>query len=196
MMCSNQVRQTLLLQLLWPIVVPAQTTEAFSIPEPTDFSVFVSSENVVETVIERGSSIAGGDSFAEVSAVKTTVNGEDDRQGVRISLRQGNRTDRIYLDARQASQLKQEILSFQSLYENGDSCTTRNVCMRGVARCRPSQTETQAVCPTYYYSADGHQGIRLSTPRQSFDFPYVEPSVFVYSIAEAFGGLTFQRHQH
>jgi hypothetical protein len=88
-----------------------------------------------------------------------------------------------------------EISSFQNLDNNGSSCTAKNTCVRGVARCRPSQTETQAICPSYYYTADGRQGMQLATPRHAFDYPYVEPSVSAYAFAVALGELSF-RHEH
>ena len=135
---------------------------------------------------------AGAESIAEIASVKGDISGENFRQGVSVLLGEGDNVDQVYLDPGQARQLRDEISSLQSLYNYGGSCTAKNRCVRGVARCRPSPTEIQAICPSYYYTADGRQGIQLSTPRHAFDFPYVEPSVFAYSFAVALGELTLQ----
>jgi len=186
-MGSNRLRQLLLLCLLGQDLVFAQNSDEHSIPEPTELSTIASSENSSTTKIGNSTLVAGSDTVAEVTAVKIELPGKDSQKGVRLLMTEGKKVDRLMLDFVQAEQLRQELSGFQSIYTSGSSCSAREMCIRGVARCRPSQTESQAVCPSYYNRPDGSQGIRISTPRHTFDFPFVEPAVFAESIVMAIG---------
>ena len=195
-MRSTQYRPLLLLSVLVQGSVLAQHSHEHSIPEPTELSTIASSENSSTTEIGHHTLVASSDTFANVSAVKIETFGKDSQKGVQLLLTERDRVDRVILDLMQARQLKGELFSVQSVYASRPSCEAREMCIRGVARCRPSQTQAQAICPEYYNRPDGSQGIRISTPRHTFDFPYVEPAVFAESVVEALGWHESIQHYH
>lgn len=186
-MCSRQFLRLPLLYLIVQSFVFAQSSDDTSIPEPTELSAIASSENSSITKIGNHTLVAGGDTVAEISTVSIEVSGKDGAMGVQLLITEGDQADRVLLDFVQATKLMEELYSFQSVYKSGKLCTAREMCIRGVARCRPSQPEAQAICPGYYSRPDGSQGIRISTPRHTFDFPYVEPAVYAEAVVNGIG---------
>ena len=193
-MRSLQCLQLLSLYFVVQASAFSQSTDVYSIPDPTELSVIASSENTSITEVGNHTLVAGGDTIAEVSAVRIEVSGEDGKKGVQLSIFQGDSADSILLDVPQAAKFMEDLLNFQSAYRNGNVCPAREMCVQGVARCRPSQTEAQAICPAYYSRPDGSQGIRISTPRHTFDFPYVEPAVLAEAVVSGIGWHNSSQH--
>ena len=187
--------QLFFLHLIGQGSVCAQSPDEYSIPEPTELSAIASSENSSIERVGNHALVAGRDTLAEVAAVRFEEPGKDGKKGRQLVMTEGDTTDRVLLDLIQATELMEELYGFQSVYRGGNTCTAREMCIRGVARCRPSQTETQAICPGYYSRPDGSQGILISTPRHTFDFPYVEPAVLAEAIVVGIGWHNSLQHR-
>lgn len=183
-MRSTEFHQLFLLCLLAQSAF-AQSSDDYSIPEPTELSTIASSKNSSSIEIGYSAQVAGGDSVAKFSAVRIDAFARHSRDGVQILIIEGDKVDQVLLDLAQAFLLVQELHSFHSDFTTGTTCTASHTCFRGVARCRPSQTEVQAICPSFYYKPDASHGIRISTPRHTFDFPYVDPAIFAEPVAAA-----------
>jgi hypothetical protein len=179
----------MLLQTAVPAAVLAQGFDEKSIQEPTQFSVVVSDATAHATVVGSPTLVKSDESIAEIALIEITTSADTRRLGVRASLRGAGQVDTLYLDPSEASQLREELVGFDTWYEPGQPCEAIRQCVRGVARCRPSQSVRQAFCPSLYSTAEGEQGILISTPRSSFRFPAIKPSIFISAIDMVVGEL-------
>jgi hypothetical protein len=175
------------------VAAVAQDFSEHSIPEPTLISVVASDATAKTAVVGIPNQIESDDSLAEVAVVEVVTSDDNKQTGIRILLEHDDQHDFLYLDSSQLGQFRDELASFASAYERGETCEAINRCMLGVARCRPSQTVRQAFCPSFYSTPDGKQGLTVSTPRHSFSFPSIEPSVFLGAIDAAIGDLKLRK---
>lgn len=171
----------------------AQAFDEKSIPEPTILSVAAAEATANIVVIGSPRLVESDDSLAEIAVVEVASSNDTPLRGVRIDLERGDHMAELYLDAHQVDQFRNELVGFKEYYERGEPCGARNRCVHGVARCRPSQVERQAFCPSFFTSPDGKQGVVISTSRYSFTFPHVEPSILIASIDAAIGELNFRK---
>lgn len=178
----------LLLQAAIPMAVLAQDPGEKSIPEPTQLSRAVLDASADTAIVGRPSLIESDESTAEIAIIELVSSDDTRRLGVSVSLRHGDQVVALYLDSVEASQLRDELAAFDG-YESIEPCEATRQCVRGVARCRPSQPVRQAFCPSLYLTADGKKGVLISTPGSPFRFPDVEPSSFVSAIDTIIGEL-------
>jgi hypothetical protein len=157
-----------------------------SMPEPTVFAAAAAHPAAAMRVVGSPSRIESDDSIAEIAAVELVGSRGEEQHGVRVTLERRSVRDRIYLGAADARQLRDELTSL-----NGATalCDAKS-CVHGIARCRPSQAEPQAYCPSVYKTRDGESGVGLSTPRSSFRFPSVQATAFADAIETTIAQLT------
>lgn len=171
--------------LLFTAIAGAEHHHEGSISEPTELSMLAA-----ETAIDVAGTpvpIASEKSTASITVVKVLAGVGNETHGVRFSLRSANREDSIYLDTDQIAQIRDEFAELNRWYQRQTTCGAQSRCVHGTARCRPSQTISQALCPGFYYQANGERGVIVGTPRHSFLFPSVGPSEFVKAINAAIG---------
>lgn len=53
----------------------------------------------------------------------------------------------------------------------GQWCEAKVGCMQGVARCRPTRSEPQELCPIFYSRADGTDGFAITSAGRNYLFP-------------------------
>lgn len=165
---------------------PVDLPEERPIPEPTDLAVLATQRSARVVWSADAGEVESADARAVLTAV--TLAGAHGRRlrGVRIRLENAGARDEVYLGEDALAQLHEELASLEPQGGGaGSSCDARRVCMRGVARCRPSQTVPQALCPVFYQTAEGQVGLGLSTPRHAFRFPSQRPSVLADAIEAA-----------
>ncbi len=90
---------------------------------------------------------------------------------VEIRLADEHQQDAIRLNIEQIDVLLKEIEHLSQFRSVAARCDNDQVCMFGVARCRPSQTEPQLLCPGYYSNRSGVIGVILATSKGGFRFP-------------------------
>ena len=167
--------------------VPAYShlAEEVSVPEPTHLHVVATAagSELVSSIVLGG--IESTDASAEVSAIEIRGLNGDRVRGVMVTLENSTSSDQIYVPDSLLSSFRDELqhLEFTRRFDSG--CQAIYRCIRGIARCRPSQTERQAYCPGRYSTPDSEGGLVLSTPRSSFSFPSVEASELDALIGEA-----------
>jgi len=158
--------------------IAGQDSGEKSIPEPTYLSVTSAGESVNIVVLKSINAIESDDSVAEIDVVELITSDSQRHTGVRLLFKNTDQLDRIYLDQGQTLQLRDEFVGLIMWYQRIQPCDARR-CIHGVARCRPSQTIRQALCPGFYSTSEGEQGILLSTSRYSFYFPSLAPSTII-----------------
>lgn len=175
--------------LLQAALVGAEDFGENSIPEPTQFSVVVSDAGEDAIVVDGPIRIGSDDSKVNLTVIEVATADGKRLRGVRLLLQNASQDDNLYLDANQVDQLRDEFAGLEQWFERDETCGAVKECVQGVARCRPSQTVRQAFCPGFYSTSDGERGVLISTPRYSFRFPSMEPSVFVEAVDAAIGEL-------
>ena len=158
--------------------VAADKFDQDSISEPTQLSVLASNDSAETVVIQSQKRIESDDSTIDIFIIKVVASDTIRHHGIELSLKNDDHTESLYLDAAQASQLRNEFAGLIMWYDRFGACDAGR-CVQGVARCRPSQPKRQAFCPGFYSSPIGDRGTIVSTPRYSFNFPSIPPSVFV-----------------
>lgn len=188
-MYSRVISAFILTVVMVPTMLVAQIFDEHSIPDPTEIGIAASAAAAVISVVGSTRLVESDVSLAEVTVVEVATSNDIRLRAVRVEFVRDSQLESIYLDESQAAQFRDELVGFVRLYDNGESCQAMHRCVSGIARCRPSQTEQQAFCPSFYTTPDGKQGVTISTPRVLFEFPYVEPSVFISAIDAAIGEL-------
>jgi hypothetical protein len=163
----------------WLIVavssVPAlgQSDGETSVPEPTRLHSVALADGSKLVWSELVGEIGSSDAHATVSVVEVESAKGEQVRGMKIMLENSASTDQIYLTDSLLSNFQEELgfLDFSRQFD--DECQAKHLCMHGIARCRPSQTERQAYCPGRYATPNSEEGLSLSTPRHSFKFPSV-----------------------
>src|SRR5262245_5144896 len=89
----------------------AQEFDERSIPEPTSFASAVAHSGAEVRVIGGTHRVKGTDSGAAIEAVELAGSQAERLRGVRVSLEGPGGKDQMYLDAGQAAQLRDELLS-------------------------------------------------------------------------------------
>lgn len=165
-----------------PGLLLAQGFDERSIPEPTELGSVALSPGAEIRTIGADASVGSRDSNAQIAAVEVrTANGK--RQcGLRIALESSGRLELVYLAIKEAAQLREEFAGLDASYSSSSHCEAINMCVEGVARCRPSQTVRQAYCPSAYSTPQGEHGVYLSSHRTAFRFPLTPASQFVSAI--------------
>jgi hypothetical protein len=169
--------------------VHAREFDERSIPEPSQLGVVASDSDAQVIAIGSSRRIESSESTAEIAVVEVVASDGERQRGVRVSLESAGGTDEIYLDSGQAAQLRDELAGLEGWYERDATCEAIRYCVRGVARCRPSQSVRQAYCPSVYVTPEGEQGVILSTPRFSFRYPSMRAAVFVAAVDATIGEL-------
>ena len=82
-------------------------------------------------------------------------------------------TVRIPID--QAAGLLQEREHLSLFRPVAGRCGSEGECVTGVARCRPSQTEPQLLCPAVYDTPRGESGMLLRAQTVEYRFPSIVP---------------------
>ena len=171
-----------------PNLLLAQDFDEGSVPEPTRLGGVALDAGADTRAVGTQALVESRESIAQIAAVLLSSHGEHHR-GVRVSLKDPRQADQLYIDVREAAQLRDEFGSFKRWLERTPTCEAISLCVESVARCRPSQAERQAYCPSAYSTPQGEHGVFLSTPRHSFRFPSTEPSAFVHAIDAAIAEL-------
>src|SRR5690606_17632157 len=109
--------------------------------------------------------------------------------GIKIELENSTSTDQIHVPASLLSNFRDELEFIDFWREHQGGCQAQRLCVHGIERCRPSQTERQAYCPGHYVTPNSEEGLILSTPRHSFRFPSVETEQLTVLIGEALKAL-------
>ena len=192
-MYTRLLSSVLLAFTLALLALPALAFDEASIPEPTILSVAAAEATANIVVIGVPRLVESDDSLAEIAVVEVASSNHTSLRGVRIDLERGDHMAELYLNADQVAQFRNELVGFKEYYERGATCGARHRCVHGVARCRPSQVERQAFCPSFYTTPDGKQGVVISTSRYTFPFPHVEPSILIAPINAAIGELNVRK---
>ncbi len=162
----------------------AQLTPA---PEPSQLEVWAGQPGSRITKSEEVGRIDSTDAQAVITAVviERRYNTPSRVRGVRIDLRNASSTDRIYVEESELVYLKHELDSMDcgiAAMRNQSEPAYR---VRGIARCRPSQSIPQAYCPGYYITPES-EGLSLSTfGGHNFRFPSKRPSALADAIGRA-----------
>ena len=163
---------------------PAQLTPA---PEPTQLEVWVGQPGSRFTKSEQVGRIDSTDAQAVITAVvvERPHNTPSRVRGIRIDLRNASSADRIYVDESELVYLKHQLDGMDcgvASMRNESGAAYR---VRGIARCRPSQTIPQAYCPAYYITPES-EGLSLSTfSGHNFKFPAQRPSTLADAVGRA-----------
>ncbi|MGH8196224.1 MAG: hypothetical protein ACREQ8_17780, partial [Woeseiaceae bacterium] len=96
----------LLLQTV--VAVAAQGLEEKSIPDPTQFSVAVSDASAQPGVVGSPTLVKSDESTAEIAVIEISSENAR-RRGIRVLLRHAGQAETLYLDLREASQLRDEL---------------------------------------------------------------------------------------
>jgi hypothetical protein len=174
-----------------PDSVRSQAGDEGSVPEPTALgrvaaesgSRLISSTNVRQIVSDDASAV-----FAAV-----TLEDRNSRsiRGLKLSLSSADGSDELYLDEEVLEELSREFADLDGWYDQERVCPVDS-CVFGVARCRPSQTNLQAYCPSVHAKGTSERSTSIATPRQSFQFPAVRPSTIAVAVAAAIAELDAQ----
>lgn len=141
-----------------------------SVPEPTRLHAAALADGSELLWSEPIGVITSTDAHATVSVIEV-----ESRQGVRIRgmkimLKNSTSTDLIYVTEGRLPNFRDEIEHLEFSRRFYGKCEAKRLCIHGIARCRPSQTERQAYCPGRYSTPDSEEGLHLTTPRHSFMF--------------------------
>lgn len=163
--------------------------EEVSVPEPTELHIVVSTGDSELVWSEYIGEIMSDQATASVSVIE--VEGPNDKQvrGVLIVLLDASSEDEIYVTDTLLPGLRKELQQLEYTRQFDIECQSRNRCIHGIARCRPSQTERQAYCPGRYSTKDSEEGFILSTLTKTFWFPSVEAAQFDLLISQAIQAL-------
>jgi hypothetical protein len=183
----------LLLSAAASALCSAQRFDENSVPASTGLSAVASAPTAEVIVMGRPSQIESDDAIAEIAPVQVMNSGGESLRGVRVSLKSQGQADQLYLDVSQVSQLREEFVGFEAWPEGLSTCEAINVCVFGVARCRPSQDVPQAFCPSLYLTSAGDRGVLLAAAGHSFRFPSTHVSVFVSAIDASLAELRRQK---
>ncbi len=175
--------------LLFAVTTEAGQVEQGSIPSPTELSILASDATNDTVAAGEPILVESEDSTATISVVVVRAGDGLVARGVRLSLQSENWEDDVYLDRNQLDQLRDEFAGLDRWYQRNEICGAQERCVQGIARCRPSQTIRQAICPGFYSTPDGERGALVGTPRKSFLFPSVGPSEFIGAINAVIDGL-------
>lgn len=106
-------------------------------------------------------------------------------RGIRIDLSNETSSDQLYLEEGELVYLKHELDGLDCGVASMRSESGAPYRVRGIGRCRPSQSVPQAYCPGYYIGPDS-EGLSLSTfSGGNFRFPSARPSVLADAIGQA-----------
>ena len=106
-------------------------------------------------------------------------------RGIRIDLRNETSSDQLYLEEGELVYLKRDLDGLDCGVARMRSESGAPYGVRGIGRCRPSQSVPQAYCPGYYIWPDS-EGLSLSTfSGGNFRFPSARPSVLADAIGQA-----------
>ncbi|MCH8135424.1 MAG: hypothetical protein IIB77_05540 [Proteobacteria bacterium] len=106
-------------------------------------------------------------------------------RGIRIDLSNQTSSDQLYLEEGELVYLKHELDGLDCGVASMRSESGAPYRVRGIGRCRPSQSVPQAYCPGYYIGPDS-EGLSLSTfSGGNFRFPSARPSVLADAIGRA-----------
>ena len=165
-----------------PLALANQVANERSIPNPTEIGTAATVDGSIVETVGSPRLIESDKSVAELAVVEVVDSSGAVSRGVRIDLRDDDHHETLYLGADHVAQFRDELAGFVEYFERGGACGAQSRCIHGVARCRPSQTEPQAFCPSFFTTPDGKQGVFLSMPQFSFSFPNVEPSILIDAI--------------
>ena len=178
-----------ILLTLVALILSGHAADGGSIPGPTQIGNAASETADRISTLGLPHVIESDQSFAELVAVEVVNADDESLYGVRIDLKNAQNGETLYLSTGHAAQLHEELISVSRYLEHGRHCEARFRCVHGVSRCRPSQAEVQAVCPALFTTPDGKHGLIISTPANTFEFPYLEPPTFVDAIVAVSGNL-------
>ena len=164
--------------LLFPLLagaVPAQGQEdgETSVPEPTHLYTVAVAAGSTLVWSQRLGEIESVDARATISVI--AVEGYDGKRvrGMKLMLEDSMMTDQIYLPESLLSNLRDELEQLEDWHQVDRKCEAKELCIHGIARCRPSRTVSQAYCPSRYSKPNSEEGLILSTPHHMFMFPVV-----------------------
>lgn len=187
-------RRRLIGILLLSVGGPSNGDEA-SIADPTELATVTARTGTEIAIVGAELEVESDISKAGFALVRIRQPGGAIQYGTRMGLLGEEAEDALFLDASETGQLRDELTSFDMEYQAGTSCAALSRCVHGVARCRPSQLQRQAFCPSVYSTPDGQRGIAIRTPRATFEFPNVEPAVMVNAVEAVIGSLELQLRQ-
>lgn len=156
-----------------------------SVPEPTQLANAASASGSTILRSDVVGEVDSTDGRAVISVIEVEVPGGESIHGVRISLENSTSTDDIYLTSNLLQNFRDELGEIEYTSQLNPECRATHRCVQGIARCRPSQTARQAYCPARYSTSNSEEGLLLSTPRHSFQFPSVVPAQLNDLIDEA-----------
>lgn len=192
---NQAVMTSMYLLLGWLVVaissVPArgQSDGEASVPEPTHLHSVTLEDGSKLVWSELVGEIESSDARATVSVIEVESPQGEQVRGMKIMLENSASTDQIYLTESLLSNFQEELGFLEFSRQFDDECQAKYLCMHGIARCRPSQTERQAYCPGRYATPNSEEGLSLSTPRHSFKFPTVGTEQLSALIGEAIEAL-------
>lgn len=171
--------------LLLGMAIAGAASGADSIPAPTVLGELAAATG--SEIAGRGAPVTVGSAGATATFMPIEVAAADGTRagGLRLALESGGLADEVYLDAHQAAQLRAELLMLEARYVRAAPCEASHRCVHGIARCRPSQTVRQAICPGFYATPGGERGVLVSTPAGAFEFRSVSPAAVATALARA-----------
>ena len=159
--------------------------DSSAVPEPTVFEKIAKQRGTKVISSEEVGRIESTDARAVITAVimENSHYRPSRVRGIRIDLRNEISSDHIYVEESELVYLKHELDSMDCSVADMRNESGAAHRIRGIARCRPSQSVPQAYCPGYYIGPES-EGLLLSTfSGGNFRFPSERPS----SLADAIG---------
>jgi len=173
--------------ILYCLLCSPAAAQPVATPEPTQLELWAGQSG---SRIAKSNEVGRIDS-ADAQAVITAIEIERPRntpsrvRGIRIDFTSASSTDRIYVDESELVYLKRELDSMNCGIATTRDDTKPENRVRGIARCRPSQSIPQAYCPAYYITPES-EGLSLSTfAGHNFRFPSIRPSALADAISRA-----------
>jgi len=153
------------------IFATSASAQVESVDSPTEMELLVSTSQSQVTKREHLGTVASTNAQVTVNAI-TIATPNKNMQGIQLLLVDGEITETLYIGEKLLWNMVNEL---KNLY-NTSQCEAQQMCIRGIARCRPSQEQAQAYCVAFYTTPNDETGTMLSTPTHSYKFPSIRPS--------------------
>ncbi len=158
-----------------------------AVPDVTVFEKIAKQRSTKVILSEEVGRIDSADARATITAliIENSYFRPSRVRGIRIDLRNASSSDQLYLEEGELVYLKRDLDGLDCGVARMRSESGAPYRVRGIGRCRPSQSIPQAYCPGYYIGPDS-EGLSLSTfSGGNFRFPSARPSVLADAIGQA-----------
>ena len=176
---TNAQRLALVASLLCAVSsthTSGQLAEEVSVPEPTHLHAIASAEGSQIVSYTAVGEIASVDATAVIASIEVEGHNGQRVRGIKIQMQNATTSYDIYITDSLLAGFRAELQELEHTKAWYGKCQAKRICVHGIARCRPSQSEPQAYCPAHYTTPDADHGLILDTPHGAFSFPGVTAS--------------------